>query len=108
MPMLLLLCRCPRLCCLAGTRQAADMAEHLERRIAIIEKFVEARKLLKKEPVTMVGICKVNPLPALPAHLLLRMTDMTNTRCLSVCLSVCLHVCLTVCLSVCLTVCMSV
>ena len=42
----------------AGTRQAEDMASHTERRIAMIEKFVQARKLAAKDPDTMVAICE--------------------------------------------------
>ena len=42
----------------AGTRQAEDMASNTERRIAMIEKFVQARKLAAKDPDTMVSICE--------------------------------------------------
>ena len=42
----------------AGTRQAEDMASSTERRIYMIEKFVQARKVAAKDPDTMVSICE--------------------------------------------------
>ena len=39
------------------TRHAADMAASIEHRIALIEKFVQARRAAKKDPGTMVAIC---------------------------------------------------
>lgn len=42
----------------SGTRQAADMTELIEKRISLIEKFIQARKLLKRDPDTMVSICE--------------------------------------------------
>lgn len=40
------------------TRQAEDMAGSIERRIMLIEKFVQAKRAMKKEPQTMVAICQ--------------------------------------------------
>jgi len=42
----------------AGTRQAEDTASHTERRIYMIDKFVQARKAASKDPDTMVAICE--------------------------------------------------
>lgn len=42
----------------ASTRQAEDMASHTERRVMMIEKFVQARQLAAKDPDTMVAICE--------------------------------------------------
>jgi intraflagellar transport protein 140 len=37
--------------------QTREMAGSFEKRIAMIEKFVQARKAAKKDPATMVAIC---------------------------------------------------
>lgn len=43
----------------SGTKSAAEMAEMVEKRIGLIEKFVQARKLEKKDPNAMLSICEV-------------------------------------------------
>jgi intraflagellar transport protein 140 len=40
------------------TRSAMDMTNAIEKRIMLIEKFVQARRASKKEPETMVAICE--------------------------------------------------
>jgi intraflagellar transport protein 140 len=43
----------------ANTRSAADMTELIEKRIVLIDKFVQAKKSMKRDPDTMVSICEV-------------------------------------------------
>jgi intraflagellar transport protein 140 len=43
----------------ANTRSAGDMTELIEKRIVLIEKFVQAKKSVKRDPDTMVSICEV-------------------------------------------------
>lgn len=43
----------------SGTRQAAEMVDTIEKRIALIEKFVQARRMMKSDPNRMVSICEV-------------------------------------------------
>lgn len=40
------------------SRQAQDMAQSIEHRIMLIEKFVQAKLAAKKDPSTMVAICQ--------------------------------------------------
>lgn len=41
-----------------NSRHAEDMAGSIEKRIQMIEKFVQAKKAMKKDPNTMVSICQ--------------------------------------------------
>ena len=45
----------------ANSRTAADMTEMIEKRLVLIEKFIQARKSMKRDPDTMVSICEVTP-----------------------------------------------
>jgi intraflagellar transport protein 140 len=42
----------------AGTKSAADMSDMIEKRIGMIEKFVTAKKLMKRDPKAMVAMCE--------------------------------------------------
>ena len=42
------------------SRAAEDMASSIERRIMLIEKFVQAKRSAKKDPANMVAICQVS------------------------------------------------